>query len=87
MPHPDGHLTHAELGTTTELRADCQAIASFAPGIASAMEKAMQRAARRAVETPPSLLFADYPREVHKREIKVDEAAARLAAALHLHLD
>jgi hypothetical protein len=36
---------------------------------------------------PPSLTYADFPREVAKREIRVDEAAARLANALHLHLD
>lgn len=36
---------------------------------------------------PPSLEYDDYPREVVKREIAVDEAAARLADALHLHLD
>ena len=36
---------------------------------------------------PPSLEYDDFPREVPKREIAVDEAAARLANALHLHLD
>ena len=36
---------------------------------------------------PPSLEYADYPREVPKRQITVDEAAARIANALHLHLD
>jgi hypothetical protein len=36
---------------------------------------------------PPSLEYADYPSEVPKREITVDEAAARIANALHLHLD
>jgi hypothetical protein len=36
---------------------------------------------------PPSLEYDDYPREVPKREIEIHEAAARLANALHLHLD
>ena len=36
---------------------------------------------------PPSLEYDDYPREIGKREIAVDEAAARIAGALHLHLD
>jgi hypothetical protein len=36
---------------------------------------------------PPSLEYDDFPREVPKREIAVDEAAARLANAQHLHLD
>jgi hypothetical protein len=36
---------------------------------------------------PPSLEYDDFPREVVKREIAVDEAATRIANALHLHLD
>ncbi len=36
---------------------------------------------------PPSLEYADYPREVGKPEITVHEAATRIANALHLHLD
>ncbi len=47
----------------------------------------LQRAAERALAPAPSLHYADYPREVGKREIEISEAAARLAAALHLHLD
>ena len=35
----------------------------------------------------PSLEYDDFPREVPKRDIAVGEAAARLANALHLHLD
>lgn len=35
----------------------------------------------------PSLRWADQPREVRKPEIEVSEAAAHLAARLHLHLD
>ena len=37
--------------------------------------------------TPPSIRFEDYPAEVGKREIRVSDAAARIANALHLHLD
>ena len=47
----------------------------------------LDRVARRAVEPAPGLSFEDYPREVTKREIRVDEAAQRIANALHLHLD
>ncbi len=36
---------------------------------------------------PPSIRFEDYPAEVGKREIRVTDAAARIANALHLHLD
>ena len=35
----------------------------------------------------PSLEFDQYPREVPKPEIEVSDAAAHLAARLHLHLD
>ena len=43
--------------------------------------------AEAAVAGPPSLEYDDFPREVAKREIAIDEAAARIANALHLHLD
>ena len=47
----------------------------------------LEKVARRAVEPAPSLTYDDFPREVAKREIRVDEAAQRIANALHLHLD
>ncbi|MEZ5097564.1 MAG: hypothetical protein R2731_16595 [Nocardioides sp.] len=47
----------------------------------------LERAARAAVRPAPSLEYADYPREVPKREIQISAATARLAGALHLHLD
>ena len=47
----------------------------------------LDRVARAAVAGPPSLEYDDFPREVRKRDISVSEAAARLANALHLHLD
>ena len=43
--------------------------------------------AEAAVAGAPSLEYDDFPREVPKREIAIDEAAARIANALHLHLD
>ena len=43
--------------------------------------------ARAAARPAPSLTYDDFPREVPKREIRIDEAAQRLANALHLHLD
>ncbi|HET6625662.1 MAG TPA: hypothetical protein VFG63_04680 [Nocardioidaceae bacterium] len=46
-----------------------------------------ERMIRATVSTPPSILFEDYPRELKKPEVEVSEAAARLGAALHLHLD
>ncbi len=47
----------------------------------------LERVARAAVQAPPSIRFEDYPTEVGKREIRISDAAARLANALHLHLD
>ncbi len=47
----------------------------------------LEGVARRAVKPAPSLAYDDFPQEVPKREIKVDEAAQRIANALHLHLD
>jgi hypothetical protein len=63
-----------------QMHADCQAIERNNPRL----EKAARAAVEQAV---PSLHFEDYPREVHKKEIKIDDATARLANALHLHLD
>jgi hypothetical protein len=47
----------------------------------------LERAVQKATTEPPSLHFEDYPREVTKRDIAISDAAARLAGALHLHLD
>lgn len=77
-PTPSSHLVHDELSTAPEMAADCRAVGA---------NLRLERAARAAVSTPPSIHFADYPSEVAKREIKVSDAAARIANALHLHLD
>ena len=58
-----------------------------ADGRAASRNLRLQRAARAAVAAPPSLRFEDYPAEVAKRDIRVSDAAARIANALHLHLD
>ena len=75
---PSSHLVHDELSTTPEMATDCRAVGA---------NLRLDRVARAAVRTPPSLHFADYPSEVTKREIRVSDAAARIANALHLHLD
>ena len=46
-----------------------------------------ERLSQAAGSTPPSILFEDYPQDAAKPEVTVTEAAARLGAALHLHLD
>ena len=51
------------------------------------LQSRLERAARAATSPAPSLRFDDYPAEVGKREIRISDAAARLANALHLHLD
>lgn len=51
------------------------------------LRSGLERAARAATSPAPSLRFDDYPAEVGKREIRVSDAAARIANALHLHLD
>ena len=76
------HLVHDELGTPAEMAADCRET-----GRNLHLEAHLERAARAAVAGPPSIRFEDYPAEVGKREIRISEAAARLADALHLHLD
>ena len=50
--------------------------------------RATRERLREAVLRPaPSLRYEDQAPERAKRDIEVSEAAARLAAALHLHLD
>jgi hypothetical protein len=78
---PDSRLPHTELGSPQEMYGDCEAAG------ANLRLRLLERAARAAVGPAPSLHFDDYPREVPKREITVSDAAARLANALHLHLD
>jgi hypothetical protein len=78
-------LPYDDAASATEMTADARAVeeALRLPHRRSASE----RAARAAVRPAPSILFEDYPRDVKKQEIAVSDAAARLAAALHLHLD
>jgi hypothetical protein len=72
------HLTHDELDAVSRQREDCAAV-----GRALRLD----RVARAVVAGPPSLEYDDYPREVPKRDIRITDAAATLANALHLHLD
>lgn len=76
MTFPDSasRLTHAELASTSEMADDCRA---------TTRNLRLERAARAAVSPAPSIRFEDYPREVTKRDIRVSEAAARLAEALY----
>ena len=80
------HLVHDELGTPAEMAADCRE-AGRNLGLEERLERRFERAAQAAVTAPPSIRFEDYPAEIGKREIRISEAAARLAGSLHLHLD
>ncbi|QZY28043.1 hypothetical protein [Nocardioides coralli] len=78
-PHnPTSRPAYDDFATPQEMRADCVQVGE---------NMRLRKAARRAVEAPPSIHFDDYPREVRKRDVSIDEATARLADALHLHLD
>jgi hypothetical protein len=71
-----------ELATPAEMYADCEQV-----GRNLGIDRRLARAAAAATEPPPSIRFEDLPREVPKREIRISEAAQRLANALELHLD
>ena len=68
--------------TPSEMHADCEAV-----GRNLGLQRRLERAAESAKRPAPSIHFDEYPREVGKRDIKISEAAARLANAMHLHLD
>lgn len=74
-------LPYDDLATPHEMYEDCRAAGEnlSLPNLAHAAQMASAPA--------PSIRFEDYPREVVKKEIEVSDAAARLASALHLHLD
>jgi len=78
-------LAYDDPSSLSEMAVDCRAVetALRLPNRRTTVEQLARSSARPA----PSILFEDYPRDVKKREIAVSEAAARLGAALHLHLD
>jgi hypothetical protein len=78
-------LAYDDAAPATEMTADCRAVEA-ALRLPERRTRA-ERAAAAAVRPAPSIAYDDFPREVEKRDIAVSEAAARLAAALHLSLD
>ena len=84
-PEPSRRLAYDDASSTDQMTSDCRAVeeALHLPRRLTPAE----RAALAAVRPAPSIRFEDYPREVAKPAIEVSDAAARLAAALHLHLD
>jgi hypothetical protein len=69
-------MSHAsdDFATPQQMRADC---------LEAGRNLRLERVAAKAVSPAPSLRYEDYPREVAKREIRVSDAAARLARALY----
>jgi len=80
---PDSHrLAYDDPASPAEMYADCEQV-----GRNLGLERRLARAAESATGPAPSIRFEDYPREVPKREIRISEAAQRLANATELHLD
>ena len=75
------HASYDEIDSPSAMRAD-----AAAAGRALRLDR-VDPVAEAAVAGAPSLEYADLRREETKREITIDEAAARIANALHLHLD
>jgi len=70
--------SYDDLATPAEMHADCRAVGAHLR---------LEQAARRATRSAPSLHADEQPCEQPKREIQISEATARLAGALHFHLE
>jgi len=68
-------LAYDDASTPEEMSADCRA---------TGRNLRLSKAAEAATRPAPSIHFDEYPREVAKRNIRISDAAARLAHALHL---
>ncbi|MBS43240.1 MAG: hypothetical protein CMH83_08790 [Nocardioides sp.] len=73
--------SYDDAATLAEMHDDCRAC-----GTNLGLERELARAARRATRPAPSILAADQV-EAPKQDVQVSQAAARLAAALHFHLE
>ena len=68
--------SYDDLATAADMQADCRATSAR-----------LERAARRATRPAPSIHFDEQPAERAKPTIEISAAAARLAGALHFHLE
>ena len=75
---PNSTSAYDDLGTPAEMRADCRVARD---------RLRLQQAAGLATRPAPSLHFDEQPAEQPKRDIQISAAAARLAGALHFHLE
>ena len=73
-------LAYDDQDTTLKMHLDCTACAAQ-------MGLPEPRLSPDLLVQTPSIDFADFPRAIRKPEITVSDAAAHLAARLHLHLD
>jgi hypothetical protein len=73
-------LAYDDQDTTLKMHLDCTACAAQ-------MGLPEQRISPELLENVPPLVYDAFPREIRKPEITVSDAAAHLAARLHLHLD
>jgi hypothetical protein len=80
-PDPQ-RLAYDDPSSPAEMYADAEQV-----GRNLGLERRLARAAEAATAPAPSIHFDDYPGEVPKREIRISEAAQRLANAMELHLD
>ena len=78
--NPD-RLAYDDAASLSEMHADCEAV-----GRNLGLDRRLARAAEAATEPAPSIHFEDYPTEMPKREIRISEAAQRLANAMELDL-
>lgn len=78
-------LAYDDASSTSEMTLDCEAVESALrlPGRRTTGEQMTHATTRPA----PSILFDDFPQDAGKPQITVSEAAARLGAGVHLHLD
>lgn len=67
-------LAYDDSATLAEMHSDCRATGAHL---------GLERAARRAVRSAPSLHFDEQPRDTPKRVIEISEATAALAAAIY----
>ena len=65
-----------DLVSPAHLHDDCEQVGRNL-GLAACQDRRLARAAASATRPAPSIHFADYPREVGKRDIAISEAAAR----------
>jgi hypothetical protein len=78
MTDPAPRLAYEDLPTPGEMHADCRVV-----GGTLGLETPLERAARLAVQPAPSIHFDEFASDAPKREIRISEAAARLANALY----